>query len=182
MGAARRVGTVIEPDTKDWTWVLERPCPECGFDASACPPEAVAGLVRGNAEAWRRLLDDGAIRPGRPDDATWSPLEYACHVRDVYRRYRDRIELMLARDDPSFPNWDQDASAVDDRYDEQDPARVVAELQAAAEALAARLDGVAEWDRPGRRSDGASFTVATIARYMVHDPIHHHWDVAGARP
>ena len=25
----------IEPDTKDWTWVLERPCPECGFDASS---------------------------------------------------------------------------------------------------------------------------------------------------
>jgi len=25
----------IEPDTKDWTWVLERPCPECGFDATA---------------------------------------------------------------------------------------------------------------------------------------------------
>lgn len=20
----------IVPDTKDWTWVLERPCPECG--------------------------------------------------------------------------------------------------------------------------------------------------------
>ena len=23
----------IVPDTKDWTWVLERPCDECGFDA-----------------------------------------------------------------------------------------------------------------------------------------------------
>ena len=22
----------IDPDTKDWTWVLDRPCPECGFD------------------------------------------------------------------------------------------------------------------------------------------------------
>jgi hypothetical protein len=22
----------IVPDTKDWTWVLRRPCPECGFD------------------------------------------------------------------------------------------------------------------------------------------------------
>ena len=21
----------IIPDTKDWTWVLQRPCPECGF-------------------------------------------------------------------------------------------------------------------------------------------------------
>jgi len=22
----------IMPDTKDWTWVLRRACPECGFD------------------------------------------------------------------------------------------------------------------------------------------------------
>jgi hypothetical protein len=22
----------IIPDTKDWTWVLDRPCPECGLD------------------------------------------------------------------------------------------------------------------------------------------------------
>ena len=25
----------IVPDTKDWTWVLDRPCEECGFDATA---------------------------------------------------------------------------------------------------------------------------------------------------
>ena len=25
----------ITPDTKDWTWVLERTCPECGFDPAA---------------------------------------------------------------------------------------------------------------------------------------------------
>src|SRR4051794_791858 len=25
----------VEPDTKDWTWVLDRPCPECGFDPAA---------------------------------------------------------------------------------------------------------------------------------------------------
>ncbi len=35
-----------------------------------------------------------------------------------------------------------------------------------------------QWERPGRRSDGASFTVETFARYMIHDPVHHLWDVA----
>ena len=34
-----------------------------------------------------------------------------------------------------------------------------------------------EWDRTGFRSDGAAFTVATFARYLVHDPIHHLHDV-----
>ena len=27
----------IEPDTKDWTWVLDRPCPECGFPERLVP-------------------------------------------------------------------------------------------------------------------------------------------------
>jgi hypothetical protein len=169
----------IVPDEKDWTWVLGRACPDCRFDASACVASEVPLLVRENAAVWRALLADGSIRPGRPDDSTWSTLEYTCHVRDVYRRYRVRLDLMLTEHDPLFANWDQDASAVQDSYDAQDAATVVDELANAAEALAVQLDSVSgsDWERPGRRSDGASFTVATIARYMVHDPIHHVWDV-----
>ena len=79
---------------------------------------------------------------GRADDSTWSPLEYACHVRDVFQRYDQRIELMQREDDPQFPNWDHDASAIRDRYDEQDPAHVVDEPGVAAETLAQRLEGL----------------------------------------
>jgi hypothetical protein len=136
-------------------------------------------LVRENARAWLSLLDAHRIRPGRPNDSTWSTLEYACHVRDVYRRYLGRIELMLDEDDPLFPNWDQDASAVDDAYEDQDPGQVVTEIVEAGDRLASRLDeiGGVQWDCPDRRSDGAAFTVATIVRYMIHDPVHHIWDV-----
>jgi hypothetical protein len=164
---------VIEPDTKDWTWVLDRACPDCGFDARSCVGTEVAALVRANAQAWQGLCERDAIKPGREIDSKWSTLEYACHVRDVYRRYDQRIGLMLAEADPMFPNWDQDVSAIEDRYDEQDPHMVVDELVVAADELADRLEHLAEdeWARPGRRSDGASFTVDTIARYMVHDPI-----------
>jgi hypothetical protein len=175
---------VIVPDTKNWTWVLERPCPECGFDASSSPAEAVPDLIRANAEAWRALLAAGAIAAGRPDESTWSTLEYACHGRDVYRRYHARTALMLTEGDPLFADWDQDATVVEQAYDAQDPAAAIAELCAAAEAHAQQLDAVEgdQWERPGRRSDGASFTVATLARYMVHDPIHHVWDVRRQRP
>ena len=34
-----------------------------------------------------------------------------------------------------------------------------------------------QWQRPGGRSDGARFTVGTLARYLLHDPVHHVWDV-----
>ena len=35
-----------EPDTKDWTWVLDRPCPDCGFDASSVSASDVADRLR----------------------------------------------------------------------------------------------------------------------------------------
>ena len=168
----------IVPDEKDWTWVLERPCPECGFDPATAPPERIAGLLRANAEEWQDVLRRADVRH-RPDDATWSPLEYACHVRDVFRLYDHRLHRMLDEDDPTYANWDQDATAVTDRYDEQDPATVAVELAAAAGQLATSFDAVADgqWQRPGTRSDGARFTVESFATYLVHDPIHHVWDV-----
>ena len=171
---------MITPDDKDWTWVLDRRCPECGFDATACRAVDVAAIVRANAVEWSRILAEPASSVAvRPDDATWSALEYGCHVRDVYRIYHRRIHRMLVEDDPQYANWDQDATAADDRYHEQEPAVVASELVDAASLLADRLDLVHgdEWDRTGRRSDGAVFTVDTISRYMVHDTIHHIWDV-----
>ena len=57
---------MLVAEDKDWTWVLDRACPDCGFDASACPPEAVAGLTRESADTWSALLKRGNIR-GAPD-------------------------------------------------------------------------------------------------------------------
>ena len=166
----------ITPDTKNWTWVLEKPCPECGFDASAFEATDVADMIRANAAAWPAVLERDDVRE-RPDESTWSKLEYAAHVRDVFRIYLYRLGLMLAEDDPLFPNWDQDATAVEERYNEQSPEVVSAELVADAAALADAFDTVADWGRPGRRSDGVSFTIETFAKYFIHDPIHHLWDV-----
>jgi hypothetical protein len=176
-GDARCMVDSLTPDTKDWTWVLDRPCPECGFDSRGFAREEIPDLLRRNASAWAAtLVGDAAKRP-RPD--TWSPLEYACHVRDVCRVYTRRLHLMTTEDDPHYPNWDQDATAVEDRYLDQDPATVGTELAAAAEVLAAAFERVADWTRTGTRSDGAHFTIETFGRYFLHDPVHHLWDVTG---
>jgi len=170
----------IVPDTKDWTWVLERRCPECGFEAAAVAPDEVGDLVRANAAAWQEVLARPAREVARrPADDRWSALEYACHVRDVLVLYDERLQLMLTEDDPDFANWDQDVTAVENRYDQQDPARVAADIAAAAAVIAQRFDGVPEgaWGRTGNRSDGARFTIDSFARYFIHDPVHHLDDV-----
>lgn len=170
----------IEPDTKDWTWVLERPCPECGLAAGGIAGLEVPALIRAYAIRWAEVLrrPDAATRPA---PGVWSPLEYACHVRDVCRVFRERAELMLAEDDPTFANWDQDATAVEQRYGEQDPITVAAELGAAADAVAQVFAGVSgdQWARRGVRSNGSSFSVETLAQYFVHDVAHHLRDVRG---
>jgi hypothetical protein len=171
----------IEPDTKDWTWVLERTCPECGFDAGSVVLALVGQMVRDNAAAWQPVLARAADQLlARPSDDRWSALEYACHVRDVFRLYDQRLALMLAEDDPDFANWDQDETAVTDRYNEHDPAQVAVDIAEAAATLADRFESVDgdAWQRTGNRSDGARFTVETFARYFIHDPIHHLDDVA----
>ena len=172
------LGGPVPGDTKDWTWVLERACPECGLDPSTIAVTDIADLVLANAAGWQEVLVRPDVRR-RPQPDVWSPLEYACHVRDVFRLFDLRLHLMLDEDDPRFANWDQDDTAVAERYHEQDPEAVALELQGAADTVAASFAAVRpeQWRRRGRRSDGAVFTVESFGRYFVHDPLHHLYDV-----
>lgn len=173
----------IEPDTKDWTWVLQRACPECGFDAVASDRAGLADAVARNAQRMRDRLAGDPSAALRPDSRTWSLLEYAAHVRDVHLVFAERLALMLERDAPVFANWDQDEAARLGRYREQDPAQVAAELAASGARFARALAAVPDdaWPRTGRRSNGSQFTVDTLARYALHDLVHHWYDVSGER-
>ncbi len=168
----------IEPDTKDWTWVLERACPDCGFDAASVEPGGLAEAIHDNTKAWYDVLDRPDVRVRRHPDR-WSDLEYACHVRDVHLLFDERVRLMVTEDDPAFANWNQDDTAATGCYGEQDPHQVVVELVEAAADVAARYSSVSghDWSRTGRRSDGSVFTVASLGRYHLHDIVHHIHDV-----
>ena len=101
-------------DEKDWTWVVREHCPECEFDPGAVSTAQLADDLREAATRWQRVLQ----RPGvtvRPSPHVWSPLEYAAHVVDVCVIMGDRAELMLRESEPTFPNWDQDATALEKR-------------------------------------------------------------------
>ncbi|MGW8567125.1 DinB family protein [Isoptericola sp. NPDC055881] len=168
----------IVPDTKDWTWVLARPCPECGFVAADVAVADVGPAVRESLPRWRAALErpDAATRPS-PE--VWSPLEYAAHVRDVFRIFDERLALMLTQDDPAFENWDQDVTAVESGYAHQVPSAVADEIDVAGHVVAAAFDAVdaGQEGRTGRRSNGSVFTVLTLGQYFLHDVVHHLHDV-----
>jgi hypothetical protein len=168
----------IVPDEKDWTWVLYERCGECGFTAADVDPEQIGATLRDLVPRYVSALhrDDARVRP---EPAVWSTLEYGAHVRDVFRVFEERVVLMLEHEDPLFENWDQDATAVEDRYDEQDPVVVAEELADAGESVATAFDTVPHdaWERTGRRSNGSFFTVGTLGQYFLHDVVHHLHDV-----
>ena len=168
----------IVPDDKNWTWVLQRACPDCGFDAASFDPTTIGTAIAATVADFRELLQNPHAAQ-RPDEHTWSAVEYGCHVRDVYRLYLYRLDLMMAEGDPLFENWDQDVAAIADRYDEQTAGVVGLELEGAADMLSARYATVRadQWSRTGRRGDGAVFTIDSFTRYLIHDPVHHVWDV-----
>jgi hypothetical protein len=168
----------VQPETKSWTWVLERPCPDCGFDAPSFDVATIAAALDDNARRWEAVLTRAGVAE-RPKSDVWSPLEYACHVRDVFRLFETRLRRMVVEDRPRFANWDQEETAVEDNYHAQDAAVVARVLRAHADALAATYGKVTDWTRTGHRSDGATFTIDSFTRYLLHDPLHHLWDVAG---
>jgi hypothetical protein len=170
-----------EPDTKDWTWTLTRRCPECGLAAGEIAMSELAERTFIAAEEWAVILRSSPAVGSRPSPDVWSPLEYGAHVRDVFRRFEGRLAAMLESDNPLFESWDQDQTAIEERYSEQDPEVVADELEAAAARLVSQIQELRpnQLDRRGRRSDGAEFTVVTLLQYFLHDIVHHLWDVTG---
>jgi hypothetical protein len=169
------------PDTKDWTWTLTRRCDQCGFAAGEVKEEDFAQRAFIAAEEWVQILRSSPAVASRPRPDVWSPLEYGAHVRDVYLVFDARLVQMLDEEAPTFANWNQDETAIEERYGEQDPEVVADELEAIAQRFVARIQSLTpdQFLRRGIRSDGAEFTVATFIQYCLHDVIHHLWDVTG---
>ena len=172
----------IVPDDKDWTWVLERACPECGFDAGGFPREQVGDLIDVNVAEWVALAGEGVERLGeRPSADRWSGLEYACHVRDVLDVQRGRVERALVEDRPEYVPMGRDQRVVDDRYNEQDPRAVTDQLAANAEAIAATFEALTpeQWARVGVYQYPAPTErdMVWLGRHTVHEGHHHLLDV-----
>ncbi len=171
----------VQPDEKDWTWVLQRRCEQCGLTAGEVEVGEIAPRAFVVAQEWVQILRSHPAVEVRPEPGVWSPLEYGGHVRDVYRVFEQRLAATLGADDPVFDDWDQNQTARLRHYAGADPERVAVELEQAATELLTRVEQIPAdgWSRPGTRSNGSRFTVTTLLQYFLHDVVHHLWDVTG---
>lgn len=164
-------------------------CEACGFRYEQLPIHDIPRTLRtypGRYErALRRAVDGGWARR-RPAPTVWSPLEYACHVRDVLVVQRERLHLALREDTPTFAPMGREQRVVDDRYNEQDVEVVLDELAIAVEALAVDLEGLdpSAWVRTGvyNHPEPTERSMAWVARHTVHELIHHLGDITGPDP
>ena len=172
----------------DTTPAVDGVCAECGFDYDGVADDEVAGRLRDFGRRYRAPLSRGL--PGeslddlvraRPQPDVWSALEYACHVRDVLTVQRDRAELALVEDRPDFVPMGREQRLIDERYNEQDPAVVVEQLAAAAEAAAAPFEALNEvqWERTGvyNYPEPTERDLRWLARHTIHEGHHHLLDV-----
>jgi hypothetical protein len=168
----------IAPDNKNWFVVLDEPCTECGYDAGEFGVFEAATMVRSIVASWPALLDRADIKV-RPNDEQWSALEYSAHMRDVFRLFDFRLGVLLGPPGGTFPSWNPQAVADAADYNNEQPAHVLAELSAAGTSLADRLASIADNNlgKSATREDGIEFFVASWAKYVVHDPMHHVVDI-----
>jgi len=157
-------------------------CPECGFSYSVGRAE-ITPWLRSDMRVFVERLGtfDGTNIRARSEPDVWSPLEYACHLRDILRIQRERVELALREDEPAFTPMGRDERVIEDRYNEQDPDAVIAELVAAGDAFASQLDALTDtqWERTGiyNYPEPQPRTIEWIGIHTVHELFHHRGDL-----
>ena len=142
-------------------------CEECGFtydeDLAWSAGTAIVGEAHDISQALGSVGDGARFRP-TPE--TWSPVEYACHVRDVLLVQRERVLLARQVQNPAPAPMGRDARA---------------ELDGDAAALFERvLDRLGDdWDRTMTYNfpEPTERSLRWVAVHTLHEVVHHRRDI-----
>lgn len=157
-------------------------CADCGFVYDAIDARGAGTAIIEGATALGRLVSDPrADSRSRREPAKWSPLEYACHVRDVLIVQRERVLLGRRRRAPTLEPMGRNERVEHDGYADQDPEDVARQLADAARLFANVLSRLEDhdWERtvmynyPAR----AERPLAWVAVHTLHEVQHHIRDV-----
>jgi hypothetical protein len=158
-------------------------CLECGFEYDLALAPEVSTLATSHADTYADLLraDPPPTLRRRSAPEVWSPLEYACHMRDVLLVQRERVLAARRGDTPVAEPMGRDERVEHDGYADQRPADVARQLQDAAALFANVLDRLspADWERaliypfPEREERSLRW----LAVHTLHELRHHLLDI-----
>ena len=161
-------------------------CDECGFAYDLDGATSAGAAVADGAATIAGLMDgDGFDLRRRRHPQVWSPLEYACHVRDVLLVQRERVLAARRRRRPSFEPMGRDERVEHDGYAAQDPHDVARQVVDAAQMFANVLSrlGPDDWDRTVVYNYPAETerSLRWVAVHTVHEVRHHLLDMGRQR-
>lgn len=156
-------------------------CDECGFRWDEYDDDTAVNAVRLAAAFYRGILEgiDLDVADTRPDDTTWSILEYVDHVRQAFAIWRGRTEVRLGRAGtgvPAYRGFQTDQTRFDDVE------ATLSEMDAEAEAffdLYRHLEP-AEWALTSEARLGL-VDQHWIVRHQLHEVLHHGHDLGRLR-
>ncbi len=157
-------------------------CAECGFEYRLNQaPAAGAAIVDGTSELANLLLDNRVDLASRRAVQQWSPLEYACHVRDVLIVQRERVLMARRQNRPSFDPMGRDERVDHDGYSDQHPMDVARQLTDGARLFSNVLSrlGAADWERTVMYNYPQLWErpLRWVAVHTLHEVRHHLLDV-----
>jgi DinB superfamily len=156
-------------------------CAACGIEYRSISVEQARCVIEALPPRYRSALEEVASSRlrCRPSPDVWSPLEYLCHVRDVFVSHLIRLHRARTEHDPALEPMFNDLRARRLRYVERDPAATLDELDAAVAGLleeAARFRPE-DWARPVHRLPGEGRTALWLLRNAAHEGVHHLGDL-----
>lgn len=154
-------------------------CAECGFSYEAqldVPTEITAGVLE-----LATALTTASDVSSRRSPNVWSPLEYACHVRDMLLVQRERVLLARRTETPDCTPMGRDERVEHDGYADQSPADVARQLSDAAllfTNVLHRLPAQA-WTRTVlyHYPEPEERTLHWLATHTLHEVQHHLLDI-----
>lgn len=132
--------------------------------------ERAPALVRELVEEMPPPLRKRRLRPEK-----WSLHEHACHLAVAQNLFEERLERMLAEDNPVIRPYQPHEDDAPDRLLVMDLEATLAQFEAHRKRLVERLRRLtpAEWRRPARHPEYARYTVYIMFRHLaMHDVLH----------
>jgi hypothetical protein len=157
-------------------------CDECGFEYDLTEAPAAGAAIVQCVGVFAVMLSDRAVDlRTRRQPQTWSPLEYACHLRDVLLVQRERVLAARRSDRPSVDPMGRDERVEHDGYADQDAVAVARQLTDAAYLFANVLSrlGPNDWEKTVMYNYPTLFerSLRWVAVHTMHEVRHHLVDV-----